>query len=271
MDRIVGEPGQGQRQLRHVLAWGRTVMAAGCIGTARKAWETTVDHVAHRQQFGAPLLAQPVVRLQVADMRAKIFAMRALVGEVCAVERDRDALERLSLSAKVFCSEEDWDVCDMAIQLHGGSGYIEDTGVALPLRDARITRIFEGANDVLCGRIGGAEMIRLREHQAEGLGAAVERLESEYIEIAAATRKEFGLKVMRDGRRLHRIGRLSVLVDATCAAARRARASGSETDAALSNHWAQVALSQAAALRARQPHDDTTEALVEASLAEITR
>jgi hypothetical protein len=75
-------------------------------------------------------------------------------------EADFERLARLTTSAKVFCSEGSWELCDLAVQLHGGSGYIEDTGVAVMLRDARVTRIFEGANDVLLTHAGLAELVK---------------------------------------------------------------------------------------------------------------
>ena len=145
-DRVLGTPGTGADMLRHILAWGRTVMAAGCVGTATSAWMKTRLHTGERVQFGKPLDKLAVVREQLADMAAWIFAARALVDQTTA---DEENLEVSSLSAKVFASECSGEVCDLAIQLHGGAGYIEETGIPLLLRDTRITRIFEGANDVL--------------------------------------------------------------------------------------------------------------------------
>ncbi len=145
-DRILGAPGTGADMLRHILAWGRTVMAAGCVGTAVAAYTATRRHTAERVQFGKSLDKLAVVREQLADMAALIYAARALVDQTTA---DEENLEVPSLSAKVFASECSGEVCDLAIQLHGGAGYIEETGIPLMLRDTRITRIFEGANDVL--------------------------------------------------------------------------------------------------------------------------
>jgi hypothetical protein len=84
--------------------------------------------------------------------------MSALVRTAAAAEHDWALLSRLTTSAKVFCSEGAFALADLAIQLHGGSGYIEDTGMALLLRDSRVTRIFEGANDVLRTHAGLMEL-----------------------------------------------------------------------------------------------------------------
>src|SRR5690606_2759725 len=111
--RVLGQPGHGRGHIGHVLAWGRTAMAAGCNGTAAAALDLAAAHAAQRRQFGKPLTAQPVVRAQLADMAARLFAMRAIVSATAAVTSDEAELERRSLAAKVFCSEGDWDICDL--------------------------------------------------------------------------------------------------------------------------------------------------------------
>ena len=68
--------------------------------------------------------------------------------EHTAASPDENTLLVRSMAAKVLCSDASWKVCDIALQLHGGSGYIEETGAAMLLRDTRVTRIFEGANEI---------------------------------------------------------------------------------------------------------------------------
>ena len=197
LERLI--PDSDHDHLGHILAWGRTAMAAGCAGTAHAALSLTRRHVESRHQFGRPLASQPVVQDQLATMAAYLSATRALVALTANLADQADPLlEPLSLAAKVFASEADWLICDLAVQLHGGGGYIEDTGVALLLRDARITRIFEGANDVLLTRLGQLELTRpmLKDGPAH---APLEAL------------REHGIKLLRDPRRLHRAGRLTML------------------------------------------------------------
>ncbi len=195
MDRVIGTPGRGGEQLGPVLARGRTVLAAGANGTAKAALDATVEYVGWRRQFGRTLGSMPVVRDQVADMTARLYAMRALVTRAAA-ERDDAGLEEWSLAAKVFCSEGSGRICDTALQLHGGTGFIEDSGLPLLVRDARVTRIFEGANDVLCTRLGALECARRSERVADVRDALV---------------AEHGLALYRRPALLHRLGRLSVL------------------------------------------------------------
>jgi len=150
MDRIIGEPSNGLEAFHEILAWGRTMMAAGCLGSARAAYKLTLGQVTSREQFNRPIGHFGQVREKMADMRATIYAMESLVRlvTVCQEHLGMD-INFVSSVAKIFNSEGSWQVADDALQLHGGSGYVEETGVARILRDARITRIFEGANEVL--------------------------------------------------------------------------------------------------------------------------
>lgn len=149
-DRVIGEPGRGLSQLHQVFSWGRTVMAAGCLGGARSAARLAASHVLSRRQFGRPLAGFGQVREKIARMDAGLFAMESLVRLTAALGSASDTdLGWESAVTKCFCSERASEVVDDALQLHGGSGFIEDTGISRLYRDVRVTRIFEGANEVL--------------------------------------------------------------------------------------------------------------------------
>ncbi len=233
-DRLLGPPGRGQELVSQVLAWGRTIMSAGCTGTADAAVDLATRHVAVRCQFGRPLGDQPVVRAQLADMAADLCAMRALVLATAACENDPLQLERLSIAAKVYCSETDWAICDRAVQLLGGSGYIEDSGAPLLLRDARITRIFEGANDVLLSRLGTLELLQPRTPATTGTGA--DAIALEVASIVAAWKQTLGLRVLRNPQELHWLGRLVVVRDTAQALARRLGSAATESELQLIKH-----------------------------------
>lgn len=157
-DAMLGKPGEGTTSLKHILSWGRLLLSAGCVGTARSAFRAALNQTHHRRQFRKALIQQPVVQQQLAWSNAVLWGMTALVDSAAQAERHWPTLARLTTSAKVFCSEGAWGVVDTALQLHGGSGYIEDVGLALLLRDSRVTRIFEGANDVLLTHAGLMEL-----------------------------------------------------------------------------------------------------------------
>lgn len=220
---LLGEPGSGARQLVEVLSWGRLLLSAGCTGTAQTALTAALAHVHTRKQFRRPLLAQSVVQHQLSRAWALTFGMRALVEAAASKEADRPALARLTTSAKVFCSEAAGQVTDLALQLHGGSGYIEDTGLALLARDSRVTRIFEGANDVLVTHAGQEMLTHPCSPDAPGelreLAAAVASRRAALCDDRAAP----GLRALSRRAEIHALGQAVVWLDAAVAAARAAR------------------------------------------------
>ncbi len=251
MDRVIGVAGEGMSQLQHVLAWGRTVMAAGCIGSASAAFAAAKGHVATRVQFGRTLDAFEVVREQVADMAATLYAMEALVGSATSGDR----LLAQSIAAKVFCSEANWEIVDTALQLHGGSGYIEETGLALLLRDARVTRIFEGANDVLRVHLGMIEVAPAASRQPLSALGPLGRAADDFAMRVAALRDDLvarhGVRIAREQRLLHRVGQLVVLREATDAVVARAHADGT-----LAARWLALAKARSLSLLA-EPNQST--------------
>jgi hypothetical protein len=266
-DHILGAPGRGLEQLADVLAWGRTLMAAGCAGLASAALDRAVAHVKARAQFGRTLASLDVVRGQIADMACAIFmivasvrhAARAIDGKATIdAANDFDEAARRSLATKVLASEAAWDVVDNAVQLHGATGYIESSGLPLLLRDARVMRIFEGANDVLMLRAGALEATRHRRRtplsgrtpaSLASLAARADRLDddlaaarNELIEAAGAT---------LGGRQadLHRLGRLASLCESVDAVVVRASAEGGAASALLATRWVRLAEQRARASR----------------------
>lgn len=211
--RLLGPPGEAARRVAPVLSWGRILMAFGCCGTARAALEKTETFTEQRRQFGRPLRALPVVADQLAEARGLLHGMETLVR--LASTADEAGLALWSLPAKLLCSEGAGELCDRAIQLHGGMGYVEETGVALLYRDARITRIFEGANDVLRVHLG----LHLVAGPPLALGGPLGRSLGSWI---AALKQRRGVRLAGDTRRLHTLGALATLALAEEAVLRRA-------------------------------------------------
>jgi len=242
--RVIGAAGSGASQLAHVLSWGRTVMAAGCVGAARVALEAAATHTQLRRQFGKALCGLDVVQEQLASLGALHLAMQATVDQAAQAQEDWPRLDRLSAVAKVFCSEGNWTLCDTALQLHGGTGFIEDSGLPRLLRDARVTRIFEGANDVLLTRLGAEEMTQpfhsgptaVRPLGASAVARGAEELGWSVTERRLELKKRLGLRVFGHPRQLHRLGQLVVLRDATRAL---------REDSPLALQWVQMARARA--------------------------
>ncbi len=253
-DRLLGEPGKGSEHLSHVLAWGRSLMAAGCCGTGHAALDAMQRHCAERVQFRRPIEKLPVVAAQLEDARALLFSMEALVRHTAA---EPAALHTRSLAAKVHCSEGSWELADRAVQLHGGSGYIEETGVALMLRDARITRIFEGANDVLrvhMGLLATMGVPRADLASVGSLGLAADALAHEVARVADDLKRRKGARLGGAHVELHALGTLAMLTASADAAVLRAAHEDTTDARSLAARWLDQATARCLApLRALSP------------------
>jgi alkylation response protein AidB-like acyl-CoA dehydrogenase len=177
-DHVLGEVSKGLELAHAALCWGRTYLSAGCLGTARAALAQATAHTGEREQFGRSLSQFPLVRDSLAQGRARVFAVESVLRLVCALADGRVEHPLVASSIlKVLASESAWSVTDRALQLMGAAGYLEDSGMARRFRDVRVTRIFEGANDVL--RLSLA---------ATALGWQAERLSAHSAEATAAPR-----------------------------------------------------------------------------------
>jgi butyryl-CoA dehydrogenase len=126
----------------------RVHTAARAIGLARAALEDAVTYIGQRIQFDKPLAVNQALRFKIADMATQIEAARALTLDVA---RRIDAGERCSTEAsmaKLFASEMAERVTSDALQMHGGAGYTKEFAVERHWRDARLTKIFEGASEI---------------------------------------------------------------------------------------------------------------------------
>ena len=251
LDHVLGVVGSGATMAHRALDWGRTLMSAGCVGTAHAALAATLEHVSSRRQFGRALVRFGSVRSHVASMLSTVFAMESMVGAASGAEGDPDALARLATATKIFCSEGAFDVCDRAIQLHGALGYVEDAGVARMLRDCRVTRIFEGANDVLLVRSGvalyatGPSGFARRLHPrhsraATELDHAWDALDARCDRLLEAERQVHGIAGVRHQPLAVAIARadIALLVASACMARR-------EKDPTLADHAASAQLATA--------------------------
>ncbi len=234
MENVLGTPGQGMSYAQHILTWGRTVMASGCIGAARNALNAVLSYVVERKQFGRSIGQFGASRAHVATMAAKLWAMEAMVERTGIEETKGGSIEGISGATKVFCSDEAFDICDRAIQLHGALGFLNDLGIERLLRDARVTRIFEGANDVILVFAGTALIAvsqsdsgrRSHETVAPDLVEAAQAWDSVDKELETALnsiRKTYGVKAIRHQLILQRLARAHIALQAASASLWRAQ------------------------------------------------
>ncbi|MBU6364994.1 MAG: acyl-CoA dehydrogenase family protein [Gemmatimonadetes bacterium] len=149
-DHVLGEVGKGFRVAVHALNAGRLSLAAGCAAAGKRLLGEFTRYAEARVQFGAPLATFEVTQRKMATMAAETYAADAMVGVLAAGLDDPQVDVSLEAAcAKVFASEMAWRAADEMVQLAGGRGYVQPWPYERYLRDARIQRIFEGANEVL--------------------------------------------------------------------------------------------------------------------------
>ncbi|HTC69625.1 MAG TPA: acyl-CoA dehydrogenase family protein [Acidothermaceae bacterium] len=147
--RLIGDEGTGLRTALQTLDHTRVTIAAQALGIAQGALDAAVDYTGQRQQFGVPVGEFQGVQFMLADMAMKVEAARALTYSAAArSEADTADLTYFGAAAKCFASDVAMEVTTDAVQLFGGYGYVKDYPVERMMRDAKITQIYEGTNQI---------------------------------------------------------------------------------------------------------------------------
>jgi hypothetical protein len=153
---MLGEEGRGFRIAMAALDKGRMSVAAGCVGLARAALEASVKYAGERTQFGKPIAGFQLVQEMLSDMAVATDAARLLVWRVAdLVDRGRPFSTEASM-AKLYASENSVNAANLAIQVFGGYGYLDEYPVAKYLRDARVLTLYEGTSQIQKLLIGRA-------------------------------------------------------------------------------------------------------------------
>jgi alkylation response protein AidB-like acyl-CoA dehydrogenase len=148
-DRIIGEPGTGFKTALATLDHTRLTIGAQAIGIAQGAIDASIAYMKQRKQFGSRLADFQGLQFMLADMVMQTEAARQLIYAAAAkAERGEPGLTWYSASAKAFASDVAMKVTTDAVQLFGGAGYTQDFPVERMMRDAKITQIYEGTNQI---------------------------------------------------------------------------------------------------------------------------
>jgi alkylation response protein AidB-like acyl-CoA dehydrogenase len=148
-DRIIGEPGTGFKTALQTLDHTRPTVAAQAVGIAQGALDAAVAYTKERKQFDKSISEFQGVQFELADMAMKLEAARLLVYTAAArAERGEPNLGFISAASKCFASDTAMEVTESAVQLFGGAGYTTDFPVERMMRDAKITQIYEGTNQI---------------------------------------------------------------------------------------------------------------------------
>ena len=148
---LVGEEGTGFRTAMRVLDRSRPGIAAQALGIAQAALDHAVRYATERETFGKTLSQHQGIQFMLADMALKVESSRGMlydVGAMLDAGIDGPALTKASAMAKLICSDSAMSVTTDAVQIFGGYGYIEEYPVERLMRDAKITQIYEGANQI---------------------------------------------------------------------------------------------------------------------------
>ena len=148
----LGEEGQGFKIALSALDAGRIGIGAQAVGIAQAAYEAALEYAKARVQFGQPIAKFQAIQWMLADMATRIEAARLLVYKAALAKDEAEKrgarYSKEAAMAKLFASETASWATDLAIQIHGGYGYMKEYPVERYYRDARITRIYEGTNEI---------------------------------------------------------------------------------------------------------------------------
>jgi alkylation response protein AidB-like acyl-CoA dehydrogenase len=149
VDNRLGDEGQGFRVALGALDRSRPAVGAQAVGIAQAALDASVAYARERQQFGQPIAAFQGIQFMLADMAMQVHASRLMVQHAAAlVDHGASATSLESSMAKCFASDAAMKVAIDAVQIHGGYGYTREYPVERFMRDAKITQIYEGTNQI---------------------------------------------------------------------------------------------------------------------------
>lgn len=147
-EQLLGQEGEGYKIAMANLDVGRIGIAAQALGIAEAALEYATDYAKERKQFGKPIVANQGVSFKLADMATNVEAAKLLVYQAASlVDRNKRCSKEASM-AKLFASQTARDTAIEAVQIFGGYGYTEDYPVERLFRDAKVTEIYEGTNEI---------------------------------------------------------------------------------------------------------------------------
>ncbi|HEV3054106.1 MAG TPA: acyl-CoA dehydrogenase family protein [Solirubrobacteraceae bacterium] len=148
-ENVVGEVNGGFKVAMRTLDRSRLGVAAQALGIAQGATDYAAAYARERKQFGSPINAFQAIQFKLADMETQCAAGRELLYKACAkVDRGDADIGKFSAMAKLFCSDVAMKVTVEAVQVLGGYGYVKEYPVERMLRDAKITQIYEGTNEI---------------------------------------------------------------------------------------------------------------------------
>ncbi|MBM7690650.1 acyl-CoA dehydrogenase [Peribacillus deserti] len=147
-ENLLGQEGEGFKVAMMTLDGGRNGIAAQAVGIAQGALDASVAYAKERQQFGKPIAAQQGIGFKLADMATQVEAARLLTYQAAWLESEGLPYGKESAMSKLFAGDAAMKVTTEAVQVFGGYGYTKDYPVERYMRDAKITQIYEGTQEI---------------------------------------------------------------------------------------------------------------------------
>ena len=147
-ENLLGDPNKGFKQFLYTLDGGRISIAALAVGIAQAAFEKALRYAKERTQFGQAISKFQAIQFKLADMAMKIELARNMVYKAAWLKDNNKPFTKEASFAKLFASEAGFEVCNQAIQIHGGYGYMKEYEVERHLRDMKLMEIGEGTSEV---------------------------------------------------------------------------------------------------------------------------
>jgi alkylation response protein AidB-like acyl-CoA dehydrogenase len=147
-DAVLGGPGRGFALAMLALDGGRIGIASQAIGIARGALEAATRYAMERKAFGQAIIKHQAIGNMLADAATWLDASHLMAMRAAYLKESGQSFAQQAAMAKLFATEHAWKICDLALQVHGGYGYVRDFPVERMLRDVRVTRIYEGTSEI---------------------------------------------------------------------------------------------------------------------------
>jgi len=148
-ENLLGKPGQGFRQMLTTLDGGRIGIASQALGIGRAALEASIDYSKTREQFNQPISGFQATQFKLADMATQLDASELLILRAAWLEQNKKPYEKESAMAKLLASDTAMWAAVEGVQIFGGYGYSKEYPVERHMRDAKITQIYEGTNEIM--------------------------------------------------------------------------------------------------------------------------
>ena len=147
-ENLIGSEGDGFKIALATLDGGRIGIASQALGIAQASLDASIAYSKEREQFNKPISSNQGIQFKLADMAIEIEAARLLIYKAASMKDLGENYSHIASMAKVYASEVSMRASTQCVQIHGGYGFISETGVERLMRDAKITQIYEGTSEI---------------------------------------------------------------------------------------------------------------------------